>query len=209
MASIHFAASSLGLLTGLLIGLSTSPVVASVVSALLAMAAGIMALTGVKNPFLAKGEEAQGRKASHDWAVMAFAVMAIAGLGGGLWARTHDALSPAPQELAAKWIDAGLDADVAARLAAFRLTGAMINAGGEIAEAQADSGKAATSTVLFAHTSKSGCQRTNPSRMKDANEARNAWRLAPAPWPRLADALRETPIDTLASVWTSLCAGDQ
>lgn len=203
------AASALGLLTGLLVGLSASPVVASVISALLAMAAGIAALTGVKNPFLGKGDEPRERRAAHDWAVVAFAVLAIAGLGSGLWARTHDALSPSPKEIAAKWVEAGLDKEVAARLAAFAMTGAVIDAEGTIVKAEAGGAKPTSSTVLFSQDVAGGCQRTDPTRPKDADEARNAWRLAPAPWPQLAEALSDVPLDTLTSVWTSLCEDRQ
>src|SRR3546814_9747841 len=49
------------------------------------------------------------------------------------------------------------------------------------------------------------CQRTDPSRAPDADEARNAWLLAPAPWPALAKNLAAAPQPTLQAVWSGLC----
>ena len=190
------AACALGLLTGLLVGLSTSGVTASVVSAALAMAAGVMALTGISNPFLPKGESAALRSAGHDWAVFCFAVVTIAGLGGGLWMRTHDTLSPSPAELVARWQAAGFEAAEARRIVAGQYGG-----GGEGGKSAA---VAATATVLFAGDAAT-CQRTDPARAPDAAEARNAWSLAPEPWPALAKNLADQPKAGLQAVWTGLC----
>lgn len=198
------AACGLGLLTGLLVGLSTAGVTASVVSALLAMAAGVAALTGVTNPFLPTGDSAAGRSATHNWALLAFALAAVAGLGGGLWVRTHDLLSPSPQEVAARWQAAGLSKESAARLAVLQLTGATLAEDGGM-EAAADNQPSALASVLFSVVAAEDCQRTDPSRAPDADEARTAWSLAPAPWPALAESLVEAPQSTLLAVWTGLC----
>src|SRR3546814_13156069 len=69
------AACALGLLTGLLVCFSTSGVTASVVSALLAMAAGVAALTGVKNPFLPTGDSGAPRSNGHNWTLFPFALL--------------------------------------------------------------------------------------------------------------------------------------
>ncbi len=197
------AACALGLLTGLLIGLSTSGVTGSVVSAVLAMAAGVVALTGVKNPFLPKGESAAPRSPGHNWAVTAFAVMTIAGLGSGLWARTHDLLSPTPQEIAAQWQAIGLAPETARRIAVRQLSGLTLSAEGEV-KAEAD-GPLKTSSVLFSGEAGAACQRTDPSRAPNAAEARNTWSLAPAPWPSLAASLSAAPKDILQAAWSGLC----
>jgi len=197
------AASGLGLLTGLLVGLSTAGVTASVVSALLAMAAGVAALTGVKNPFLPTGDRAAERSNCHNWALFGFALAAVLGLGGGLWVRTHDLLSPSPQQLAARWEAAGLRSDVAARLAVLQMTGANLSGDGGM-EVAAD-GHSIRASVLFSEDAGGDCQRTDPSRMPDADESRTAWSLAPAPWPSLAESLAEAPQDTLLAVWSGLC----
>ncbi|WP_422369491.1 hypothetical protein [Pelagibius sp.] len=198
------AACALGLLTGLLIGLSTSGVTGSVVSAVLAMAAGVVALTGVKNPFLPKGESAAPRSAGHNWAVTAFAVMTIAGLGSGLWARTHDLLSPTPQEIAERWQAIGLAPEIARRVAVWQLSGLTLSTEGEVS-AEAAEGPLKTASVLFSGEAGAACQRTDPSRAPDAAEARNAWSLAPAPWPALAASLSEVPKETLQAAWSGLC----
>lgn len=198
------AACGLGLLTGLLVGLSTAGVTASVVSALLAMAAGVAALTGVQNPFLPTGDSAAGRSTTHNWALFGFALAAVAGLGGGLWARTHDLLSPSPQEIASRWEAAGLSRESAARLAVLQLTGATLAEDGRV-EVAADGQPSALASVLFSAVAAEDCQRTDPSRMPDADETRVAWSLAPAPWPALAESLTEAPQATLLAVWSGLC----
>ena len=196
------AACALGLLTGLLVGMSTSGVTASVVSAALAMVAGVVALTGIANPFLPKGENAAARAAGHDWAVFFFAVATIAGLGGGLWMRTHDTLSPTPDELLARWQAAGFEAAEARGIVVRHLVDAAGESGGK------DTGARASATVLFS-TDAATCQRTDPSRAPDSAEARNSWSLAPEPWPALANSLAAMPKDSLQAVWTGLCGGVQ
>lgn len=198
------AAVSLGLLTGLLIGLSTSGVTASVVSAVLAMAAGVVALTGVKNPFLPKGESAAERSPGHNWAVAAFALTTVIALVLGLTLRTHNAFSPTPVELAVQWRSAGLSEEQARHLAVLQLTGASLKAGGGVEAGPGDTPMTAAS-VLFNITSPETCGRTDPARAPDAAEARNAWSLAPEPWPGLARALPEAPQATLRAVWSGLC----
>ncbi|CAN0451674.1 unnamed protein product, partial [Ectocarpus fasciculatus] len=157
------AACSLGLLTGLLIGLSTSGVTGSVVSAVLAMAAGVVALTGVKNPFLPKGESAAQRTPGHNWAVTAFALMTIIGLGSGLWARTHDLLSPTSREIAAQWQAIGLAPEVARRIAVLQLSGLSLTADGGLKSESPELARK-TSSVLFSDDAGEACQRTDPSR---------------------------------------------
>ncbi len=200
------AACSLGLLTGLLIGLSTSGLTGSVVSAVLAMAAGVVALTGVKNPFLPKGESAAERSPGHNWAVSAFALLTIIGLGSGLWARTHDLLSPTPGEIAARWTGIGVEPEVAQRIAVLQLSGLSLSAKGEV-KAESPEALKKTASILFSGVSEADCQRTDPSRAPDAKEARNNWSLAPAPWPDLAAGLAEVSKDNLQTVWASHCEG--
>jgi hypothetical protein len=196
------AACALGLLTGLLVGLSTSGVTASVVSAALAMAAGVMALTGISNPFLPKGENAAARAAGHDWAVFCFAVVTIAGLGGGLWMRTHDTLSPTPGEMVARWQAAGFEAAEARKIVTAQLGAAGSGGDGKGLALT----RTVTGTVLFSGDAAT-CQRTDPARAPDAAEVRNAWSLAPEPWPDLARNLAALPKDSLQAVWSGLCGG--
>lgn len=187
------AAIALGLLTGLLVGLSTSGVTASVVSAALAMAAGVAALTGIKTPFLPKGDSAAKRSASHDWAVFAFAVVTVTGLGGGLWMRTHDTLSPSPKELIARWQAAGLGEEAARDIVVAQLGGG-----------SSRSGPPSAATVLFSGDV-AVCQQTDPARPPDADEVRRSWSYAESPWPGLALALPDAPKATLQAVWDALC----
>src|SRR3546814_19286404 len=110
------------------------------------MAAGVAALTGVKNPFLPTGDSGAPRSNGHNWALCAFALLTVLGLGSGLWARTHDALSPTPQEIAARWQAIGLSQETAGRLAVLQGTGVNPHPQGGL-EAGAASSPTTPSTV--------------------------------------------------------------
>ena len=197
------AATALGALTGYLIGLSTSPVVGAVLSGLLAMAAGVAALTGVQNPFLPKGESAAARTRMHNLAVAGFALAALAGVSAGLLVRSHNLLSPSPSELKAEWQALGFDEDTSARIALASLTGITLEAEGAPALAQGEGG--AMASLLFATAGSAACQRTDPARMRDPQAALDAWSRAPAPWPRFAEAMEGAGMDRLEILWAAVC----
>ncbi len=198
------AATSLGVLTGYLVGLSASPVVAAVVSALIAMAAGVTALGGASN-LLMKDDDATGpRGRRHDYAAFAFALAAVAGVTAGIWVRSHNLLSPAPSVLQAQWQALGFDQETAARIALISLTGIAMEQEGASKLAAPDGVRA--STLLFSETGSDACQRTDPARAPDADEARRAWRLAPGDWPDLAVAMKDADLEGLKLLWSLSCA---
>jgi hypothetical protein len=195
------AAAGLGALTGALVGLSAAGVVASVVSALLAMAAGLVALTGSVNPAAAGGPREPGQ----DRAVAVFAAVALVGLGAGLWVRTHGLLSPSPAETAALWREAGLDEAAAARVAAFTLAGVALSPEGGLEAGEA--ARPVAASVFFSGEETGDCARVDPARNADPAEVRRSWALAAAPWPRLAETLAAADHATLGAVWSGLCEG--
>lgn len=199
------AAAALGALTGYLVGLTTSSVVGPVLSALLAMAAGVAALTGVQNPFLPKGEGAAERGRIHNFAVFGFAAAAVVGVSAGLWIRSHNLLSPQPAAIQAQWQALGFERETAAQIALISLTGIKLDDSG--AAAPPEGGKTTAASYLFAETATDTCQRTNPATAPDADEARNAWKLSPGRWPQFAEAMPDTDKAGLQAFWQSFCAG--
>jgi hypothetical protein len=206
MVPAILAAAALGVLTGYLVGLSASPVVAAVVSALLAMVAGIAALTGLKNPFLKEDDAAAPRGRRHDYSAFAFALATIAAVSAGLWIRNHNLLSPDPAALQAQWQAVGFDRDTAARIALASLTGISIEQEGAATVAAPEGPRA--STLLFSLAETEACQRTDPGRAPSADEARHAWQLAPGDWPAFAAAMADADLEALRLFWETVC-GDQ
>jgi hypothetical protein len=116
------AASFLGLFFGVLIGMSTTPVVASVVSAMVgALATYGATLIGRKRV----GPTSSARDPSGFIQTCAylvgFAAFATLGLLGGVFERTHHLLSPTPQQVVNAWRDAGLLPEEAQQVALFLL----------------------------------------------------------------------------------------
>ncbi len=106
---------TLGLLLGLLVGLSVSEVVAGVVT-------GLVGLLGTL--FGLRSENAAGPLPGGNGArVAGFALAMVAPMLAAVFVRTHGLLEPSPAENAAKWVEAGLSHEEAARLVAFERTG--------------------------------------------------------------------------------------
>jgi hypothetical protein len=84
------AGAALGGLTGLLVGLSTASVTGTILSSVVAIGTAFIGLAG--EPKLAGGAITQMR-------IIGFATAMIVALFGGVWTRTHDFLSPTPQQL--------------------------------------------------------------------------------------------------------------
>lgn len=102
LPSLIFGLGTFGLLIGLLAGLSSSPIVATIVSALMPLLAGLVY-------WKSKGADnasAQFRPAAVG--IGCFSLAAIVGVLSGIWTRTHGLLSPAPSARVAIWREAGL-----------------------------------------------------------------------------------------------------
>lgn len=199
------ASSALGLLTGYLIGLSASPVVAAVISALLAMVAGVAALAGAGAKLVGKPAGGEARDPRHDMAAFAFALLTIVGVTGGTWVRTHNLLSPDPAAVQATWQALGFDDDTAARIALARLTGiSVVQEGSPDLQVPDDR---TGGTILFSTGEVDACQRTDPRRAPSADEARQTWRLAPGDWPAFAEAMSAADLRALNLFWSTVCEG--
>ena len=196
------AAMALGLVTGLLIGLSTSELVAAVVTALVALATTLVALGG---PALVAGKAAPARSAGDDAALIAFAAALAVAVLAGLYVRTHDLLSPTPEALTARWEAAGYSTADARRIAAHTLLGIDIEADGGVIATGGTGHASSARSVLFAGEYKSRCASTEPSRAPDRDELLNTWSLAGEPWQALGEALAEGSEAQLAATWRALC----
>lgn len=95
-----FAGLGLGLLAGALVGLSTVPVVAGVVSAITALLAG----------FFAFGQNIAGGTL---WRVAGFGFGGVLGLAGGLLVRSQDLSALSPAREVARWTEAGYAPELA------------------------------------------------------------------------------------------------
>lgn len=194
-----FAAAALGAAAGLLIGLSTSEVVGGVISALVALASSLVALSDAK---LVPGVGAE-RSPADNGAVMLFAIALICGVLAGLHTRTHNTFSPTPGEIATQWKQAGFtDAD-ARTIALYQLHGLQLAAGKVTASDSA--GKNAAQSVLFSGDVSSTCASTNPENAPSVDEAKNSWALSEAPWPGLAKTLEDKDLESFRQVWKGLC----
>ena len=105
-ALLHFlAGGSIGALLGLCMGLSISPVVATVLAAL---GTSLLALLGLKD-----SSTGGGQTQANSLRVLGFGVFAVVCVGVGLTIRTHSWLSPSPASQRAALKEAGMsDGDI-------------------------------------------------------------------------------------------------
>jgi len=180
-----FAGIGLGLLVGVLVGLSSSPVVSVVVGAL---ASGMVTLLGfVRSP-------KEGETPSSDGSVVrlgGFGVACAAAVLLGLFIRTHNWLSPSIADQVAEVQRAGYSGEEARRWVAYKNVGAVLEpvistaVGSEPPDARgtdAHRGAPASAntlmaaaqpvagSVLFAGGNSGECQYFDTSRYKDAPE---------------------------------------
>jgi hypothetical protein len=167
-----FAAIGLGLLVGILVGLSSSPVVSVVVGAL---AAGMVTLLGFARP--AK----DGDPSYADGSAVrlgGFGVACSVAVLLGLFIRTHDWLSPSIADQVSEVQKAGFSGEEARRWVAYKNVGAVLdsgtsrgsNGGKDASAAGVRGAEALAGSVLFASANSSECQNFDTSRYKDVSE---------------------------------------
>lgn len=173
IAAQAFSALGMGLLLGILLGLSSSPVVGVVVGGLAALLSAFID-AGVHQ----KNDEQRARKALLPAAIRngVFGFACITGVAAGMYARTHDLLSPSSPTLAQQvqaLRSAGFTASEARHLV---ITRAMTDAGvpGN-ALAAAPHREAPTHTVLFG-ANESKCERLSVSNFASMPAVINAYR---------------------------------
>ena len=164
---------SLGLLIGLLVGLSASPVVGSLLGTLATLAVTLVG-SGLRLPGIRKtAEEAQAPPAdgppAAGW-LMALCLCTIVGVLAGIWVRTHNALSPSLKEQVQAYQQAGFTLPEAKEALMQRLVAAS-----ETGTTPADL------SALFANRQAYDLDEFNPERIRSAEETVNTWRGAGAP----------------------------
>lgn len=118
----HFAVgAALGLLFGLMVGLSFSPILGGLAAAVLAAALGWNVLAG-KDAAPSTPSPALHRAAS--LRLIGFSLLAALGLLGGIYLRTHNLLSPSYKDQAKAWRDSGFSEAEARGLALVERLGA-------------------------------------------------------------------------------------
>lgn len=118
------AGGSLGLLLGVLIGMSATPVVANVIGAL--TTAGL-AFVGLRSGGKHTGNGEAGSAGAPATGIIprlsGFAILCLAGVFLGLFVRTHDVLGLSISDQIKKWTDAKYSDDDARRIVVFEQTG--------------------------------------------------------------------------------------
>ena len=103
--------AALGAFVGLLVGMSASPVVASVVSGLIGVVAAYRTVSlGGNLEEASKQADGHRRNVEIEASIYlaGFSLFGIAALLTGLYLRTHNSLSPTPKQIVDQWTEAGL-----------------------------------------------------------------------------------------------------
>jgi hypothetical protein len=154
-----FAGTGLGILVGLLIGLSSSPVVATVVTAL---AAGMITLLG----FNTKPDDPQNRTflRASAWRLGSFGMACGIFVLVGLYVRANDVLSPSPKQEILRLSNAGFSPEEARRWVLVKHLGASPG------QPEAAKGTGVGSSVLFAGEGADDCRALDPANYQNARE---------------------------------------
>lgn len=174
MAGQLFAGVGLGLLVGVLVGLSSSPVVSVVVGAL---SAAIVTLLGFVSP--EKASEDAPRREGSVMRLGSFGVACTFAILLGLFLRTHNWASPSIAQQVEEVQKAGYSADEARRWVAYKNVGTILETGsgggprpGTEHSAPAAGGRSdsVAASVLFAGGNSGECQYFDTGRYKDTSE---------------------------------------
>ena len=170
-----YAVGSLGLLIGLMVGLSASPVVGSLVGTLATLAIALVG-SGLGMPGKHKSKDGEADTGSKDvtfksgW-LASFCVFCIIGILGGIWLRTHDVLNPSPKQQVKAYCSAGFTFKEAKAIVAERL----------LTEIKAGEGKSPRLPMLFRQELQFDLDTLNPERKGSAAETINSWMLYDEP----------------------------
>jgi hypothetical protein len=213
-----FSGASTGLLLGVLLGLSSSPVVGLVVGAVAALLASIIGLPRVAKDGDTVPSETVGAASRRFTAVRAgmFGIFCVAGLLGGIYLRTHDALSPARPSLRQRFndlVDLGFSNAEARRAVLLSLDdGAGHGPPSEATTKAGNSDALLHDTLLFSGGSQR-CDRLDADRFADVKAAIAAYSAMNEPaLARVATAINLQIADekvrreTLKSVVEAVCA---
>jgi hypothetical protein len=115
------AGLTMGGLIGLILGMSVSPVAATVVGGLVALLASFFGL--LPSPVKSEKLASLTRERLAAPRLIGFGIAATGALLCGLYLRTHGVLSPSPRVVAARWVDARFSPEQARLLTAYELVG--------------------------------------------------------------------------------------
>ena len=177
---------ALGLCVGTLMGMTTAPVVGTVIGALAALFATIF---GVKDQDLSSFGRIGG-----------FGMFCVLGVLGGIYVRTHNSLGISAGQQVAEWTAAGFDDDVARSIVLYKELGVLATPGGALTTTSRAE-KIVPQPLLTASSlssrSASECASMAPSQFGgDAARVIQSYRAAGGEWETFADAIAAlTPVE--------------
>jgi hypothetical protein len=181
-----FAGVGLGLLVGVLVGLSSSPVVSVVIGAL---ASGMVTLLG----FVQVKDESAARAEGSVVRLGGFGVACTAAILLGLYVRTHNLASPSIADQVAEVQKAGYSGEQARRWVAYKNVGAVLDPGsasesnGHATPARGT--EAVAGSVLFSGEDSGECQHFDTGRYKDVSEHLYSLRQSGGKYAEYADRI--------------------
>jgi hypothetical protein len=203
-----FAGAGLGLLVGVLVGLSSSPVVAGLVGAL---AAGMVTLLGFARPAKENQQAQPSYTGYSEGSVVrlgSFGVACAAAVILGLFIRTHNWASPSIAEQVSEVQKAGYSGDEARRWVAYRNIGTATlaaNSDASAASTHSTGGTAsAAGSVLFSGANQGECQHFDTNRYKDAQEHLYALRQLGGKYAEYAEKISSLDASQQKTVLNSL-----
>jgi hypothetical protein len=197
-----FAGTGLGLLVGILVGLSSSPVVSVVVGAL---AAGMVTLLGFARsatndqPSLTEGSVVR---------LGSFGVACTAAVIFGLFIRTHNWISPSIAEQVSEVQKAGYTAEEARRWVSYKNIGTSTpgtTSDGSAASTHSTGATASVAgSVLFSGANEGECQHFDTNRYKDTQEHLYALRQLGGKYAEYAEKISSLDASQQKTVLNSL-----
>ena len=169
------AVGTLGLLIGLMVGLSASPVVGSLMGTLATLAIALVG-NGLSMPGKQKAKDGEADTGAKNvplksgW-LAGFCICCIIGILGGIWLRTHDVLNPSPKQQVKAYCSAGFTFEEAKAIVAEHL----------LAEIEVGEGKSPRLPMLFRQELQFDLDALNPERKGSATETINSWKLHDEP----------------------------
>jgi hypothetical protein len=166
----------MGLLLGFLVGLSSSPVVASVVGA---VSGGLLILLG-----LTSGKASTpASDPAIAWRITGFGILCTCSLLSGLWIRTQHVFTPPVKDQIKELTDAGFSPDDAHAWVAYTNSGLLIGSNLVAPEKGSRTAAGTSSSILFSTEGKTdACGLFTAERHKNQAEQINALQLEGGVW---------------------------
>jgi hypothetical protein len=201
--SMASATSAMGLLLGVLVGLSATPTVGVLVGALVTIMSAVLGFAE-RLPAGSAAASIEGDANVRRFGVAALCCACLVGVLSGVILRTRDALAPTPKESVERWEAAGYSRTQAQSIVAWRATGRVLNNGAAAPSPASDpkgasvaetvtveaTGLVATPpgldrTLLFA-PARLDCLRLNPADYSDASIMQRAFDAEGGKWQAFA-----------------------